>query len=81
MKQPQGFIDHTKPSYVCYLKKAIYGLKQVPRAWYNELKSFLIYYGFKNSYAYTFLFIYKKNDLLMYILVYVDDNVYTGNNN
>jgi hypothetical protein len=28
MKQPPGFEDAKFPSYVCKLKKAIYGLKQ-----------------------------------------------------
>lgn len=32
MKQPQGFVDVTKPTYVCKLYKFLYGLKQAPRA-------------------------------------------------
>lgn len=32
MRQPQGFIDSTKPEYVCELHKLLYGLKQSPRA-------------------------------------------------
>ena len=30
MSQPPGFIDQDFPSYVCKLRKAIYGLKQAP---------------------------------------------------
>lgn len=40
MQQPPGFINSTCQSHICRLQKAIYGLKQVPRAWYNELKFF-----------------------------------------
>jgi histone deacetylase 1/2 len=32
MKQPPGYEDKSKPSYVCKLDKALYGLKHAPRA-------------------------------------------------
>ena len=38
MQQPSGFIDRNHPNFMCKLRKAIYGLKQTPWAWYNELK-------------------------------------------
>ena len=47
MAQPQGFTDTDHPNHVCRLRKAIYGLKQSPRAWYNELKQFLLTFGFR----------------------------------
>nr|GEU69482.1 copia protein [Tanacetum cinerariifolium] len=40
--QPEGFVDQDNPSHVYKLKKAIYGLKQAQRAWYDMLSSFLI---------------------------------------
>lgn len=49
MSQPLGFINVTIPSHVYELKKALYGLKQAPQAWYNELHTYLISAGFKNS--------------------------------
>ncbi|GJS85044.1 retrovirus-related pol polyprotein from transposon TNT 1-94 [Tanacetum coccineum] len=42
MAQPPGFIDFAKPNHVYRLKKAVYGLKQAPKAWYDRLKAFLI---------------------------------------
>ena len=33
--QPKGFIDPHFLDLVLYLKKALYELKQVPRAWYD----------------------------------------------
>ena len=39
MEQPPGFEDFLTPDYVCKLHKPIYGLRQAPRAWYNELRT------------------------------------------
>ncbi|GJW10411.1 retrovirus-related pol polyprotein from transposon TNT 1-94 [Tanacetum coccineum] len=40
--QPEGFIDADNPSHIYKLKKALYGLNQAPRAWYNDLSKFLL---------------------------------------
>lgn len=81
MQQPPGFVDATFPSYVCKLNKAIYGLKQAPRAWFNELQSCLVNYGISYSRADSSLFILTKGPTLLYLLVYVDDLILTGNDN
>ena len=80
MAQPPGFLDQDKAGFVCKLRKAIYGLKQTPRAWYEELKGFLTTSGFSNSLADTSLFIYKHGSSIIYMLVYVDDIIVTGDN-
>ena len=79
MMQPTGFQDKDNPTAVCKLRKAIYGLKQAPRAWYNELRTFLLESGFKNSLADASLFIFNNGGILLYMLVYVDDIIITGN--
>jgi histone deacetylase 1/2 len=75
MKQPPGFEDRRYPGYVCKLNKAIYGLKQSPRAWYSRLSDRLQQLGFTPSRADTSLFVFHQPDLTMYMLVYVDDIV------
>ena len=80
MAQPPGFIDSDHPTHVCKLHKAIYGLKQAPRAWYQELRKFLMESGFRNSHSDTSLFILQTGTKLLYLLVYVDDIILTGNN-
>ncbi|RVW54104.1 Retrovirus-related Pol polyprotein from transposon RE1 [Vitis vinifera] len=80
MSQPPGFIDRDHPHHVCKLRKAIYGLKQAPRAWYHELRQFLLQFGFINSIADTSLFIFNNHGTILYLLVYVDDSIITGNN-
>ncbi|GKG31596.1 retrovirus-related pol polyprotein from transposon TNT 1-94, partial [Tanacetum coccineum] len=42
VSQPEGFVNQGNPSHVYKLKKALYDLKQAPRAWYDMLTSFLI---------------------------------------
>ncbi|GJV74648.1 retrovirus-related pol polyprotein from transposon TNT 1-94, partial [Tanacetum coccineum] len=42
VSQPDGFVDPDNPTHVYKLKKALYGFKQAPRAWYDMLSSFLI---------------------------------------
>ncbi|CAE6075150.1 unnamed protein product [Arabidopsis arenosa] len=78
VSQPPGFIDKDRPQFVCRLKKALYGLKQAPRAWYQELKTYLLQAGFKNSLADTSLFIYQRGCDVIYVLVYVDDIIIAG---
>ncbi|PKU74875.1 Retrovirus-related Pol polyprotein from transposon TNT 1-94 [Dendrobium catenatum] len=79
MKQPPGFQDSTYPNYVCKLKKALYGLKQSPREWYATLSNHLIKLGFKISNSDPSLLTYKSGDTRLYILIYVDDILLTGN--
>ena len=75
MSQPPGFVDMTKPQYVCKLDKAIYGLKQTPHAWYQKLSTKLQDLGFASSKADTSLFIFRKDGVTTYVLIYVDDLV------
>lgn len=77
--QPPGFVDIDHPTNVCRLHKALYGLKQAPRAWYLELNNFLKQSGFVKSLAATSLFILKRETSLIYMLIYVDDIIVTGN--
>ncbi|OMO75963.1 Reverse transcriptase, RNA-dependent DNA polymerase [Corchorus capsularis] len=78
MAQPPGFVDKDHPTHVCKLHKAIYSLKQAPRAWFQELSKFLIEFGFTNSVSDASLFILSQNQTLICFLVYVDDLIVTG---
>nr|GEZ84241.1 integrase, catalytic region, zinc finger, CCHC-type, peptidase aspartic, catalytic [Tanacetum cinerariifolium] len=44
--QLDGFVDPDHPEKVYRLRKALYGLNQAPRAWYDELSKFLTSKGF-----------------------------------
>lgn len=80
MQQPPGFVDPHRPHYVCKLKKSLYGLKQAPRAWFQRLSSYLTKLGFLASKCDTSLFILSTSSMLILLLIYVDDIVFTGNN-
>ncbi|KAJ0444424.1 putative RNA-directed DNA polymerase [Helianthus annuus] len=78
MAQPQGFVDASRPRHVCLLQKALYGLKQAPRAWFSKLSSALIADGFSQCVSDTSLFVYSRDSVMCYVLVYVDDIIITG---
>ncbi|KAK1408451.1 hypothetical protein QVD17_40235 [Tagetes erecta] len=80
MSQPPGFADPSLPTHVCKLNKAIYGLRQASRAWYDELKKFLLSYNFTPTISDPSLFIQKHTPSPIYIIVYVDDIIITGPN-
>uniref|UniRef100_A0A2N9IZ37 Reverse transcriptase Ty1/copia-type domain-containing protein n=1 Tax=Fagus sylvatica TaxID=28930 RepID=A0A2N9IZ37_FAGSY len=80
MEQPPGYIDPRFPHHVCHLKKALYGLKQAPRAWFQRFSSFLLTLGFSCSRADTSLFVFHQQSGIIYLLLYVDDIIITGNN-
>ncbi|GJX37082.1 retrovirus-related pol polyprotein from transposon TNT 1-94 [Tanacetum coccineum] len=46
VSRPDGFVDPDFPNHVYRLKKALYDLKQAPRAWYDKMSSFLIEHHF-----------------------------------
>ncbi|RYA67166.1 hypothetical protein DD595_26500, partial [Enterobacter cloacae complex sp. 4DZ3-17B2] len=47
--QPSGFVVKGQEQKVCRLRKALDGLKQAPRAWYEKIHTYLIGQGFQNS--------------------------------
>ena len=79
MAQPQGYEDQSYPNHVCLLHKAFYGLKQAPRAWFERFSSQLLHLGFVASSADGNLFIYNHGSHLVFLLLYVDDIIITGN--
>ena len=80
MVQPLGYVDPSKPYHVCRLWKSLYGLKQAARAWFERFSTQLLHLGFQASLANSSLFILRCEKIVVYLLVYVDDIVLTGNN-
>ncbi|KAM1882020.1 hypothetical protein ACFX13_003569 [Malus domestica] len=61
------------------IMRSLYGLKQAPRAWFQCFSSHLEDLGFSPSQADTSLFIYLNGSIRIYLLIYVDDILVTGN--
>ncbi|GJV03912.1 putative ribonuclease H-like domain-containing protein [Tanacetum coccineum] len=74
--QPPGFEDPDFPDRVYKVEKALYGLHQAPRAWYETLSTYLLDNGFQRGKIDKTLFIKRyKGDILL-VQVYVDDIVF-----
>ncbi|GJX00273.1 retrovirus-related pol polyprotein from transposon TNT 1-94 [Tanacetum coccineum] len=66
VSQPKGFVDPDKLNHVYRLKKALFGLKQAPRAWYDMLSSFLLSQEFSKGVVDPTLFTRKAGrDILL----------------
>lgn len=76
--QPSGYIAGGKEDAVLKLRKALYGLLQAPRAWYDKIDETLIKLGFARSQLEHA--VYRRDDTESYLLVgvYVDDLIITG---
>ena len=80
MEQPQGFEDVKHPNYVCKLKKALYELKQAPRAWHARIIAYLVSLGFHMADADHSLYVQKDEHGIVIICIYVDELIVGGNN-
>nr|GEW51842.1 putative ribonuclease H-like domain-containing protein [Tanacetum cinerariifolium] len=60
--QPPGFEDPIFPNKVYKVEKALYGLHQAPRAWYETLSTYLFKNRFRRGIIYKTLFIKKDKD-------------------
>jgi hypothetical protein len=78
IEQPLGFEVHRRDSHVCRLKKALYWLKQVPRAWYSRIDAYLQQLGFEKSEADPNLYFIVVGEDPLILLLYVDDFFITG---
>nr|GEU43002.1 putative ribonuclease H-like domain-containing protein [Tanacetum cinerariifolium] len=78
--QPPGFEDPDHPDKVYRVVKALYGLHQVPRAWYETLGTYLLENGFQRGTIDQTLFIKKQKGDIMLVQIYVDDIIFGATN-
>ncbi|GJR68957.1 putative ribonuclease H-like domain-containing protein [Tanacetum coccineum] len=74
--QPLGFEDPEFPNKVYKVEKALYGLHQAPRAWYETLSTYLLENGFRRGTIDKTLFIRKDKGDILLVQVYVDDIIF-----
>ncbi|GJS75262.1 putative ribonuclease H-like domain-containing protein [Tanacetum coccineum] len=75
--QPPSFEDPQFPDKVYKLEKALYGLHQAPRAWYETFSTYLLENRFRRGTIDKTLFIKKdKGDILLVQLKQKDDGIF-----
>ncbi|GJS55086.1 putative ribonuclease H-like domain-containing protein [Tanacetum coccineum] len=74
--QPPGFEDPDFPDRVYKVDKALYGLHQAPRAWYETLSTYLLENGFQRGQIDKALFIKRDQGDILIVQVYVDDIIF-----
>ncbi|GJT50334.1 hypothetical protein Tco_0976491 [Tanacetum coccineum] len=74
--QPLGFEDPDHPDKVYKVVKALYGLHQAPRAWYDTLATYLLSNGFQRGQIDQTLFIKSQKGHILLVQIYVDDIIF-----
>nr|GEU34502.1 putative reverse transcriptase domain-containing protein [Tanacetum cinerariifolium] len=75
-----GFEDPDYPDKVYKVFKALYGLHQAPRAWYETLANYHLENGFQRGKIDQTLFIKKQKGDILLVQVYVDDIIFGSTN-
>nr|GEW31497.1 hypothetical protein [Tanacetum cinerariifolium] len=78
--QPLGFKDPDYPDKVYKVVKALYGLRQALRAWYETLANYLLKNGFQIGKIDQTLFIKKQKRDILLVQVYTDDIIFGSTN-
>jgi hypothetical protein len=78
VQQPSGFVVAGKEHQVLRLRKALYGLRQAPRAWNIRLDESLATLGFTKCPSEHALYTKQAKRGTIIVNVYVDDLVITG---
>ncbi|CAA7056013.1 unnamed protein product [Microthlaspi erraticum] len=76
--QPEGFEKEGSGSKVYKLNKALYGLRQAPRAWNNKLNQILVELQFVKCSKEPSVYRKQVKEHLLVVGVYVDDLFVTG---
>ncbi|GKA45207.1 putative ribonuclease H-like domain-containing protein [Tanacetum coccineum] len=79
--QPPCFEDPQFPNKVYKIKKALYGLHQALRAWYETLSTYLSGNRFRRGTIDKTLFIKKDKGDILLVQVYVDDIIFGSTKN
>nr|GEW08390.1 ribonuclease H-like domain, reverse transcriptase, RNA-dependent DNA polymerase [Tanacetum cinerariifolium] len=76
--QPEGFVQQGNPGKVYKLIKALYGLRQAPRAWNVKLDQTLKSLDFKKCNLEQVVYTRRSKTSTLIVGVYVDDLILTG---
>ncbi len=78
MEQPPGYGSTKNPNLICKLTKAVYGIKQAPNLWNEEINTFMKTNAFIPCKSDTCLYTYKcRSGRIITLGIFVDDMVVT----
>ncbi|KAL6337829.1 hypothetical protein AAG906_002294 [Vitis piasezkii] len=78
MDIPLGYMTSSKTEVVCKLQKALYRLKQSPRAWFGRFSLAMRKYGFTQSNSDHTLFLKHRLGNVTTLIIYVDGMIIIG---
>jgi hypothetical protein len=78
MDVPPGYTANSESKVVCKLQRALYGLKQSPRAWFGRFSLAMKKYGYIQSNSDHTLFLKHQLGKVTALIIYVDDMIITG---
>ena len=80
MEQPPRFVARGESRLVCRLRRSLYGQKQSPRVWFGRFSSVVQEFGKSQITAdHSVFYHHTSSRQCIYLFVYVDDIVITGN--
>ncbi|GJT39732.1 putative ribonuclease H-like domain-containing protein [Tanacetum coccineum] len=74
--QPPGFKDPQFLDKVYEVEKALYGLHQAPKAWYETLSSYLLENGYRRGFIDKTVFIKKDRGVILSAVMEKDDGIF-----
>nr|GFA61614.1 hypothetical protein [Tanacetum cinerariifolium] len=78
--QPPGFKNPDHPNKVYKVVKALYGLHQASRAWFETLANYLLENGFQRGKIDQTLFIKRQKGDILLVQIYVDNIIFGSTN-
>ena len=80
MQQPEGYTDGSSggQQLVCKLQKALYGLRQAGRAWFEKMDDALVQLGFSSLAHDSCVYVQRAAGHVTFIALYVDDLLILG---
>jgi hypothetical protein len=72
IEQPEGFEIGYRDTHVCMLRRALYGLKKAPWAWYSRIHNYLREMGLQQTEADPNLY-FLAGEVPLRLVLYVDD--------
>ena len=76
MQPPPGL--SVESNKVCHLRRALYDLKQAPRAWFTKFSSTISRLGYMTNHYDFALFLRRTDKSTILLLLYVDNMIITG---